>query len=309
MLANFLSKSKPINFIVLFSLFFCLFVVFTVNIVFKNNFEFYFLLKTACFLTLFLVIFFFFNFVVSKNNLTFDNSYAYFVFTILISYFLEILFDIKVIAILLIQVLFLRKVYSLKSNKKILQKLFDSGFWLGILFILEPFSVLFGLLIYLGIFLHQKAIINSLIAPIIGFLAPLMVFFTYSFWFDKTYLFTNLFYVDSLKNINFYSEGNFYSVLIFILALTLIGIVLKSPKALSVNNSFKKSWLLVIANFTIAIVFSLVIPNKNGTELLFLVFPSAVIIANGLEVLEKKLIKNIFFLLLLISFFVVPFVL
>lgn len=307
MLANFLSKSKPINFIVLFSLFFCLFIVFAINIVFKTKFEFSLLLKLAGFLTLFLVIFFFFNFVVSKNNLTFDNSYAYFMFTILTTYFLSVLFDFKILIILLIQLLFLRKIYSLKSTKNILQKLFDSGFWLGILFILEPFTALFGFLIYTGVFLHQKPIINTLIAPIVGFSAPLILFFTYCFWIDESYQFLNLFYFDSFKSINFFNEGNFYGVTIFILGLAGIGIVLKSPKALSVNNSFKRSWLLLIANLSIAIAFNLLIPNKNGTELLFLLFPAAVLSANGFEMIKKKLFKNIFFLVLIISFLVVPF--
>ena len=118
--------------------------------------------------------------------------------------------------ILLLYILLLRKIYSLQSPKKILQKLFDSGFWLGILFILEPFSAVFVILIYAAIFLHQKPIVNNLIVPIIGFLTPLIIYCTYCFWFDKPYLFTNLFYFESYHSEFFCSESSFYWISVFI---------------------------------------------------------------------------------------------
>ena len=309
MLANFLGKSKPINFIIILSLFICLFVFASFSIFYNNNFDFYLLLKIASFFSLYLSVFFFYNFIVSKNNLTFDNSYAFFIFTILLSYFLPLIISFKSLIIILLYTFFLRKIYSLKSYKKILKKLFDSGFWLGILFILSPFSGLFSLLIYAAIFLHQKPIINNLIAPIIGFLTPIIIYFTYCFWFDTLYLFTNLFSFETIHSYFFYSENNFYWISVLITVISIISIFLKTPKAFSVHNSFKKNWILLIINLGVALFFALFIPKKNGTELLFLLFPAAIIIANGLETITNNLIKNIFFTLLFVSAFVFPFVL
>ncbi|WP_439129347.1 DUF6427 family protein [Polaribacter sp.] len=303
MLANFLSKSKPINFIVLTSVFICLFLITCFSLFFMANFTPFVLLKVAGFLALFFVIFFFFNFIVTKNGLTFDNSYAFFTFIILVCYFLEAFLSFKTLLLFLVYTLFLRKVYSLRSPKKILQKLFDSGFWLSILFILEPLTAAFALVLYAAILLYQKVIINYLIAPIIGFITPLIIYFTYCFWYDKTYLFTNLFYFDSFKEVNLFAENGFYGLTIFVLLLTVIAIFLKSPKALAVNNSFKKSWLLLVINFVIALIYCLYIPEKNGAEFLFFLFPSAVIIANGIELLQKNIYKNSLFLILLTSAF------
>ncbi|WP_299014489.1 hypothetical protein [uncultured Polaribacter sp.] len=165
------------------------------------------------------------------------------------------------------------------------------------------------MLIYAGIFLHQKPLINSLIIPILGFATPLILFFTYCFGIDEVYTFTNLFYFDALSFVNFYKEGNFYSIALFMVLLAAFGIVLKSPKALAVNNSFKKSWLLLVLHLVIAITYNLLQPHKNGTELLFLIFPVAVLGANGFEALKNKILKNLFLLLLLASIFIVPFVL
>ncbi|WP_366943664.1 DUF6427 family protein [uncultured Polaribacter sp.] len=275
----------------------------------NTPFEFSLLLKIATFLVLFLIIFFFYNFIVSKNDLTFDNSYAFFIFTIFLSYFLKLTFTYKTLLILLLYILFLRKIYSLRSHRRVLQKLFDSGFWLSVLFILEPFTAMFSILIFTAIYLHQKPIINNLIAPVFGFLAPLIIYFSYCFWFDELYVFTNLFYFDEFYSLFFYSKDNFHWIVGLILALSVISIFLKSPKAFSVNNSFKKSWILLIIHFIVAVFFSLLIPNKNGTELLFLLFPTAVIIANGLEAVNSKFIRNVFIIVFLISAFALPFLL
>jgi len=307
MLSNFLGKSKPINFIILLSLFAGLFLYTSFYLFSKDNFELFELLKTTSFLGLYLIIFFFYNFIVSKNNLTFDNCYAFAIFTILLSYLLPTITSFKTLIILLLYIMLLRKIYSLKSPKKTTQKLFDSGFWLGILFILAPFSALFAVLIYASIFLHQKSIINNLIAPILGFLTPLILYATYCFWFDELFLFTNLFYFESIDNFTFYSENNLYWIFICIVVVAIISIFLKSPKTFSINNSFKKSWIILLINLTIALFFALFIPNKNGTEFLFILFPTAVIIANGLETISNNLIKNLFLILLLVSSITFPF--
>ncbi|MFT5671734.1 MAG: hypothetical protein ACI9JT_000351, partial [Polaribacter sp.] len=140
MLANFLGKSKPINFIILLILFFGLFIGTSFSIFESTSFDLYLLFKILFFIGFNLVVFFFYNFVVTKNNLTLDNFYAFFIFTILLSYFTSLTTNLKTLTILLLYVLFLRKIYSLKSKTNTLSKLFDSGFWLSILFLITPFS-------------------------------------------------------------------------------------------------------------------------------------------------------------------------
>jgi hypothetical protein len=309
MLANFLGKSKPINFIILLSLFIGLFLFTSFSLFYNDRFEFSFLFKIASSIAFYLIVFFFSNFIVSKNSLTLDNSYAFFIFTVLLSCFLSTITSLKILIILLLYTLLLRKIYSLKSPKKILSKLFDSGFWLGVLFILEPYSAVFVVLIYTAIFLHQKPIINNLIVPIFGLLAPLTIYFTYCFWFDKLYLFTTLFYFETFHSRLFYPGNNFYWISVCIIAISVISLFLKSPKTFSINNSFKKSWILLIVNLTVALFFALFIPKKSGMEFLFLLFPASVIIANGLETVRDNLIKNIFIIILLASAIIFPFLL
>lgn len=309
MRANFLGKSKPINFIILLSLFTGSFLFASFSRFPSQNFNLNNLFEIAGFLGFYYSIFFFYNFIVSKNNLTFDNSYAFFIFTILLSDFLPTISNFKTLTIVLLYTLFLRKTYSLKSHKNILKKLFDSGFWLGVLFLIDPFTAVFSILIYGAIFLHQELTINNLFTPIIGFLTPALLYFTHCFWFDQLYLFTNLFYFEIPASFNFYAVRPFYWLTIAVLSLSFLSILVKSPKTFSINNSFKKSWILLILNVFLGVLFALLISNKNGSELLFLVFPAAIIIANGAETIPTVFLRNLFFIVLFISAVSFPFLL
>jgi hypothetical protein len=301
MLANFLEKSKPINFIIYLGLFFCFFFIAASLNISKEEFTSYKVFASVSYFLFFLFIFFFYRFLVSKNKLTSGNSYSFFLFTLTLIVFISKLFEFKLLTLLLVYLFFLRKTYSLGSSKKVIQKLFDSGFWLGILCILEPFSLLFSILIFAAILLHQKITIHTLITPVIGFASPLISYFAYLFYTNSIKEFTQLFYFDDINNTSIYAKD--YTIWIFgvLFFLTTLSIFLKSPKALSVNNSFKKNWILLIINLIIATIFALTINEENGSEIIFLLAPSSIIIANGFEVIQKKVLKNILFGLLLIG--------
>ncbi|QNM84876.1 hypothetical protein H9W90_11820 [Polaribacter pectinis] len=160
---------------------------------------------------------------------------------------------------------------------------------------------MFFVLIYAGIYLHQKITIHTIISPIIGFITPLIIYFTYCFWFDNIEEFQQLFYFYDVKTFLIYSENDSIWFVGFILLTTLLSLFIKSPKALSVNNSFKKNWILLIINLIISLLFVLIIEDKNASEIVYLLFPTSVIIANGLEEIKSSLAKNVIFILILIG--------
>ncbi|PQJ79943.1 DUF6427 family protein [Polaribacter porphyrae] len=300
MLANFLDKSKPIIFIgllIFFGINFCIVTYFTF---FKEIFVVSAFTEVLLFLLLLLSSFFFYNFIRTKNKLTLDNSYGYFVFTLFVICLLRDLFDVKKLSIFLIYILFLRKIYSLRSQKNVLQKLFDCGFWFGILFILEPETIIFLPLIYLGIYLHQKITFHTLFAPIIGFLTPVIIYFTYLFWFDNTETLLNKMVFSVHLDAPFFLQEKYNWFFNFILAISLLAISIKSIKTFTINNTFRKNWILIITNFVLAILILLFTDNKTGYFMIFILFPASIIIANGMEMIKKKLLRNIILYLFLV---------
>ncbi|MGY0408463.1 MAG: DUF6427 family protein, partial [Polaribacter sp.] len=253
------------------------------------------------FLFLFMVIFFFFNFIITKNELTFGHSYAYFFFTICLTYFLSVSLNFKILIQFLIYMLLLRRIYSLQSPKKVLQKLFDSGFWLGILFLLEPFMALFLILLYATIFLHQKTTVRTLFSPLVGIAIPLLLYYSYCLYINDLDNFTSLFLFETCSGFSWYTTPYFSYISIAIITSAILAIFLRYPKIFAINDAFKKSWILLIIHLLVAFLCIALMPNKTGDEFLFILFPSTVLMANGLEAIKSNLIKNSVFYLFLLS--------
>ena len=155
MLANFFGKSKPVNFIFIIILFFTYYIL---DFIVVKNFElnlmeFY---KFLLVFPFFLLLFFLFNFIISKNKLTRDNSYAFLFFVIGLGFLQSVITEPTIVIEYLLLFLFFRRVYSLRTLKFVYQKLFDSGLWLGILFLISPLYLLYLILLYVAIFFCQN---------------------------------------------------------------------------------------------------------------------------------------------------------
>lgn len=296
MLANFLNKSKPINFVVLLLFFIVNFAVVFITNKFSSSFDLYPLVFMGILLLLFVGIFFFYNFIISKNKLTYDNSFAYFSYNLLVISMLFDILDIKSLTVILLYILFLRKVYSLRSYKNTIKKYFDAGMWLGILFLFDAVSIVFCLLLYLAVYLYQKLTINALLVPLFGFLTPIILYGTYLFWND------NIDFLSELINIQFQFtlvdlKQIWFVVSVFV--ITTLSLFFKSIRTIGVNNMFRKSWLLLSFNFFIGIFCLYITTNSNSTKLVYMLFPASIIIANGIELVKKSLFRNLVLLLLL----------
>jgi len=309
MLANFLNKSKPINYIGMLFLFLIAFIgtLFYGDSIAKV--EYLFFLESIVFILIFLFVIFIFNFITKKNRLTFDNSYAFFFFIILLISILPDILNFRILILCCIYLLILRKTYSLKSIKKIYEKTFDASFWLGVFFILEPNSIIFVFFLFIGIYIHKKASLNSFLIPFIGFASPLIIYFTYLFWIDKLEEFYNLFkFKFNFDFQNYYSNKLFFLFLI-IFMITVISILIKSRSALSVNNSFKRNWILLILNFFIPFIFLYSNDSKSYENFIFIIFPSSIILANGIELINKKFFRDILLYFFLFGVFIFRFLL
>ena len=272
MLANFFGKSNPANFIVIFSIFLGLFLaksissisIITVNLV----------IEQVSILALFLLMFLFYNFILSKNKLTLYNSYGFLLFVLLFGFYPE----------------------TMSNRNEIFLNVL-----LLVLFLLAPTTVIFGILMFLSIGLFQKINIRTLLIPCLGFLAPIFCYATYCFWFDHTEEFTTLFLWYADYDFELYTTKPILFSSLLLGAFTIISIVLKTPKVLSISGSYRKYWILIIFNLFIAITVLIIQKTHDGSQIILLFFPVSIIITNWLESIKKPFLKNIFIALLLIT--------
>ena len=299
MLANFFGKSNPVNFIVVFLIFLGFYIAnfFTVN--FVQFVDINVILNQLLTIILFLFLFLFYNFILIKNKLTLNNSYGLLLFALFSGFFPAVFLNVTTIFLNLLLLIFLRRVFSLRSNKDVYKKIFDCGFWLGILFLLDSTTVIFGMLIFLSVGMFQKLTIRTLLIPVVGFVTPVFCYFSYCLWEGDTSEFSNLFLWYSNYNFEVYAANKFLFSTLFLGIGSLISIIIKTPKVFLISGDYRKYWILIIFNFFLAITVFLIQNTHQTNKVLLLFFPASVIITNWLESIERGFVKNIFIIVLI----------
>jgi hypothetical protein len=184
-------------------------------------------------------------------------------------------------------------VYSLQTLKEVFKKLFDAGFWFGVMCLMNPFLIVFSLLLFTALIVHKRVRFQTVLIPVIGFLIPIFLFFTYSFWIGEMSLFTNKFILYTTYEFSMYKETRFLVPLLTLSIFLLFAIFIKTGSAFSVNNRFRKSWILLLIHLFMSISYLFFTFNRDGSELLIAAFPVAVILANGFESIQRQFLKEI----------------
>lgn len=298
MLANFFGKSKPVNFIIIGALFLIYFLIAQFTVVEGVEKEVLTLPKLLMFL-LFALFLFLFNFIIIKNKLTRDNLYAFLLLIIFLGTISNTLVNANNLLVEVLILFALRKIYSIRKPNNILAKLFDAGLWLGVAFILEPFSLVFFLMIYAAVFLFYEISVRTLLIPILGMLSPIFLFFTYSFFVDRMTYFNSLFEFTTSYDFSSYNTAFYKLSLAFISLILLISILARTPKIFSVNNKFKRSWALLLFHLIVATGFVLLLKKRDGAELMAIFIPITIILANWLQFVKRKWMIDFVLLLFL----------
>ncbi len=252
------------------------------------------------------MLFFMFALVQSnrKNHLTFDNSYSLLFLVILIALFPQMIKFNRLFVINLLLLIVFDRIYSLQFLKDIKTKVFDAGFTIGIIFIFEPLTVLFLILLYTAIIIHGRAKINILILPFLAFFIPSFLFFSYCFFIDDLSYFKTFFQLEFHFSKNLFTSPVFIYNFIFVSVFVLLSVFYKSINALSRINSFRISWILLLIHFVIASVIFLCV-GKGEQSLLYVIFPIAIMLSNGLELIQKKAISDVILIVLMINILIV----
>tara|TARA_R110001583_G_scaffold27778_1_gene98999 strand:+ start:32073 stop:32996 length:924 start_codon:yes stop_codon:yes gene_type:complete len=301
MIANFFNKSKPIND---FNIILLLIVYYFSSALLFGSAEFsvLFLVKKIGFLFCLILFLLIFKFIIEKNNLTKSNSYALLLIVMLLGTFSEAILSTVFLFSNLILLLSYRKIYSLRSGINTKLKLFDAAFWVGVSALIYSWSIFYILLLYIGIFIYQKVSFKNLMIPVIGLATPIVIYFTYNFYFDSLPIFYSRFNYSVNLDFGAYNSLKFLVPILFLMSTLLWSIIKATPKIVSISNNLKFSWNVLIYHLLISVVLIVVSPLKNGSELFYLLFPSAIIITNFLQKSTSTLIKNVvLYLFLLIS--------
>ncbi len=292
MIANFFSKSTPARvfyLMVLLSLYYLMFLVSGNKLLMSLsnlfiNISFWFVL------VLFLLVF---RFIVKKNKLTLDNLYALFLMVILMGSFGETMFYKNIIFSNLFLLFSFRKIYSLKSQINTKMKLFDAGLWVGVAAVVYSWSGLFLILIYVGLLIYQKGTFKNLCIPLVGFFIPLFLMYTYFFYFDNVDGFMSIMELNLSLDFTAYNNLKLLIPVVFLSTILLWSIIFETPRIVMVSNRLRQAWKVILSQLLISIIVVVVLPLKNGSEILYLLFPATIIIANYLSKTTLSNFRNL----------------
>ncbi|MCB4807321.1 DUF6427 family protein [Tamlana sp. 62-3] len=303
MITSFFKKSKSINFIIVFFIALLALLIGKLGAV-NQDLDFTFFVKLSGFVVIIFASILLLNFIVSKNSLTQKDNYEMLLFSLFLLFITQSTQHFNVLISNLFILLALRRLISLRTPKNTKEKLFDAAFWIGIAALFYFWSVLFFALIILSLILFSDGNLRHWIIPFLGILTVFVLSIVISIIFYDNYFQ----FIDQSFSVSF--DFSIYNSLSYIIAITLLFsfgawsslFYLKNIK--KKKKAFRASFTTIIFAAIIAFLLVIIVPNKNGSEFLFLFAPLAIIITNYIEVIHEKWFKEIFLGILIFAPFI-----
>ena len=300
MIANFFNQTRPINFLVLSILVLLVFLS-ALTQGFEGEASLLFFIRSGIFLFAAVLTVFVLNFIIRKNALCEDNSYAVLFYILFWGIFPASLMNGGAFVSNFILLFAFRRLYSLRTSLRTKEKIFDSAFWIGIASIFYLWSALYLILVYAAIWLFRRADWKNILIPLVGYLTPIFLAYTYLLAFDDLDRFTSIWTIDLTFDLSQYSSFRFLLPIVLIGLLFIFSIYPTTKKSLLAKIDFKSTWQLLIVHTAVSMLILFIAPEKNGSEFSFLFFPLSIIFANFLQILEKYWIQEGIIYLLIIS--------
>lgn len=259
-------------------------------------------------LGLYLFVLLVLDFIGRKNDLSKNNSYKMLLYALFTVTLPETFLYEKTLLGLFFVLLAMRRIISLRTGKELQKKIFDAALWISLASCFYFWSALFFVVLYLAIFIFCRENYRHWFLPFLG-MATVIIFANIF-----TLLFQNAFYtpLDWVRSpaFDFAIYHHFYiliplSIYGALLLWCIVDLVLywKQKKLKSRQVTVLMLMVLLVSFAIVALV-----DIKNGSELLFVVFPFAVLFGNYLSFAKDFVFKEIILWILLILPLLMPFI-
>lgn len=302
MITSIFIKSKPINFIVAFTvIFLTLMVLQFKQAIIVDSFSFF---KIATNYIMVCLSVFVLNFIVVKNKLNPFNNFEVLFFSSFILLFPETLLNTRIIWANFLVLLALRRLISISSKIEVRLKLFDAAFYIAIATLCYFWAILFIILIFIVLLLYGNNNFKDWLVPIVGLACVLIINASVSILvYGTSWDFFSGNYNTSLQFSNYNSTISLIALTV-LFSFGLWALFNYSKQIKMKTRKFKISHRIILATLILAFIIAVISPIKNGSEFLFLFGPLAIVTANYIASISDQWFKELFFGLLFISPFV-----
>lgn len=304
MISTVFGRTKPINFI--FIILFTFLFFFGVHIFILNTqINAYTLLKLLGSFSLILFSVFLTNFISKKNGLTKGNTYAILLFVLSLSFSPYTFSNVSIIISNVFIFLALRRIISLKTYHHIKLKLFDASLWICVATIFYEWAILFFFLVFVAILHYGLKDLRNWFIPMIAIFIVVTFVITFYYLTNRVNELPEILNFRVELNIDKYTDLKYLIPLLFTLLAGFLAIFSYFANIKVKLSEEQSSILLIIVAFFISLFIVLLSDNENTSEFIFMAFPLAILVANYIEVIEKKWLKEfLLWLFLLLPFFI-----
>lgn len=304
MITRIFSKSKSINFIVVFFITLLAFVLANIKLI-EEPITTTFILKRMTLLFMCYATILVLNFIVSKNNLTKENNYEILLFSLFFLAISQTTTNVNILFSNFFILLGLRRIISLRSQINVKKKLFDAAFWIAIASLFYFWAILFFVIILIALLLYSENNIKHWLIPYAGLITVFLIGISISI--VKYNSFFDVF--KSLPRVGYNFDN--YNTAQFLVAITILLSYGTWSSIFYIKNiKYKKkglraSFYIVLIALMLGFLIVILDPKKGGSEFLFMFGPLAIIIANYAEVIKDKWFKEVFILILVLTPFII----
>lgn len=297
-LSRFFSKSKPIVYLCLVGY---ISLVFWWNAIRLSH-----PLSWATLSKYFLLLFLFFgvNFIVKRNKINYKNTFAVFVFSMLVMAVPTSYLDYNLLIACIFLVLGLRRLISLKTQIEPKKKIFDAALWFFVASMFQPYLILMIILVFLGVLQYTLYDTKNLFIPILAWACGGIFFSTYMLLTTNEWHFFYENYTNfGWSNIDLIWHNNkmFLSICCLFTLFVLVKVYLISTKA---QLTFKNSILIIFLTFILSLVGWLFSNQNELTGIAISFIPLSMLAGLSLEAKFKPIIKEIIlWVLILVTFY------
>ncbi|RED48922.1 DUF6427 family protein [Seonamhaeicola aphaedonensis] len=299
MITSIFSKSKPVNFIIVFFIMFLAFIVARIELI-KETLSLFYITKQLgllfiCYFTILLL-----NFIVSKNSLTKLNNYEILLFSLFLLLIPSTTLNANILFANFFMILGLRRIMSLRSQRNEKGKLFDAAIWISIASLFYFWAILFFLLILLALAFYADNNIRHWIIPFVGVVTVIIISMGVS-----VVCYNSFFEVLNISPISSYDFSSYNSIIYIVAITTLLSFgawssVFYLQNIKKQKKAYRASFKIIILAGVISFFIVFQAPDKNGSEFLFLFAPLSIIITNYIETIKEKWFKEIFLFVLVV---------
>lgn len=298
MITTIFKKSKPINLVISA---FIILIGFSIVEIKGMNFSLesdFFIRIIAALAVIFSVLVV--DFIVKKNNISERNSFVILFFSLFFFFYWDFAKDNQLVFSNLFILLALRKIISLKSQILITKKIFDAALWISIATLFSFWSILFLLVLYLGIILYASNYYKHFLVPLVSVFVVFIIINSYQLFFYGDY-FHFLSDTVMLDFENFFTIKNTLATIIFLI-MALTGIIFFLPSIKNKTQKNKSSYYILFSSLIIALIIGVITPNKGLGVLIFTYFPLAALFTVVYERLKNELLtSSVIYLLIILS--------